>query len=891
MSNTTQNLSLFKWDATNATDKASRFNIPVSLNENWDNIDAFAGQIREVIGTATDTFSTSETYEVGDIVIHNKALYKCTTAVTTAGEFNSNNWTEISIKDLIDEIKQELEGKVDKVTGKGLSTEDYTTAEKTKLAGIATGAEVNVIETVKVNGTALTPSNKAVDVSVPTKTSDLSNDSGFIDKDVNNLTNYYDKNAVDTKISAVYKYKGTVSTYNDLPSTNLTIGDVYNIETADSTHGVKAGDNVAWNGTAWDVLAGTVDLSGYQTKIDSSHKLESDLVDDTNSTHKFVTSEEKTQISTNATDIDNIKDGTEIDSFGDVETALAEKQDEIDALVEENSTLKKQIPTAHISTTSTQLTDSADELPIEHVKLKGATSQQQYEGYNLIDSSIFSEKTQDGITLTKDSFGNLILNGTATAGRLWTVNFPETKILSAGAYSATITKNTTIGTKLTVSLGNNGETVLGTSVQPNIGIKNISFEQDTSYNQLRMYFQEGTTFSNYKLNYMFLAGTYTTIESIPSYEPYTGGQASPNPSYPQDIHRVTGECNEKVQNDNLLPYPYSDSSKSSNGIDWTVNSDGSIKVNGTGTTSTSYFNCVSQSIGLYLPAGTYTFSINSNASIRGTVANKENVQQVIGTFSTGNSKVTFTLTKPYTLTFVLAVNVGATVDNVTIYPYLIKGSTAPDDYIPHAEQNAPLSLGNIEAYEGDEIQISYVQKAGYKKVTGANLVQNMGKTVFNGSENWYIAGQGFFYYINSEIKIASSGASKEVLSDTYLGDMYNHVYNGLDDYIISSHTVAGRICVRDSRFSTVNDFKENLTNNPITVIYPLATPVTTPITDPTLLAQLETLINMKTYKNITNIESTGADLALVIEFDYYQDMSTLNDRLDELEARIELLEE
>lgn len=34
--------------------------------------------------------------------------------------------------------------KVDKVTGKGLSTEDYTTAEKTKLAGIAEGAEVNV---------------------------------------------------------------------------------------------------------------------------------------------------------------------------------------------------------------------------------------------------------------------------------------------------------------------------------------------------------------------------------------------------------------------------------------------------------------------------------------------------------------------------------------------------------------------------------------------------------------------------------------------------------------------------------------------------------------------------------------------------------------------------
>ena len=42
------------------------------------------------------------------------------------------------------------------------------------------GYQTNVIETVKVNGTALTPTNKAVDVTVPTKTSDLTNDDGFI---------------------------------------------------------------------------------------------------------------------------------------------------------------------------------------------------------------------------------------------------------------------------------------------------------------------------------------------------------------------------------------------------------------------------------------------------------------------------------------------------------------------------------------------------------------------------------------------------------------------------------------------------------------------------------------------------------------------------------------
>lgn len=80
---------------------------------------------------------------------------------------------------LISKIKTALGGKVDAVSGKGLSTNDYTNAEKQKLSGIASGAQANVIESVKVNGTALTPSSKAVDVTVPTKTSQLTNDSGY----------------------------------------------------------------------------------------------------------------------------------------------------------------------------------------------------------------------------------------------------------------------------------------------------------------------------------------------------------------------------------------------------------------------------------------------------------------------------------------------------------------------------------------------------------------------------------------------------------------------------------------------------------------------------------------------------------------------------------------
>ena len=187
---------------------------------------------------------------------------------------------------------------VAKEAGKVLSTNDFTNAYKTKLDGIEAGAnktvvdeslnkestnpvqnkviatkleeitsqggEPNTIDTIKVNGSPLEPDgSKAVDISVPTKVSQLQNDSGY-QTAANVEQTLTSKNyATKSDISSVYKYKGSVETYAELPESEQQIGDVYNVETADSSHGVKAGDNVAWNGTAWDVLSGTVDLSNY----------------------------------------------------------------------------------------------------------------------------------------------------------------------------------------------------------------------------------------------------------------------------------------------------------------------------------------------------------------------------------------------------------------------------------------------------------------------------------------------------------------------------------------------------------------------------------------------------------------------------------------------------
>lgn len=64
-------------------------------------------------------------------------------------------------------------------------------------------------------------------------------------------------------LTTVYQYKGSVATYADLPTTGQKVGDVWNVETADPDHGIKTGDNVAWDGAQWDILGGNHDLSGY----------------------------------------------------------------------------------------------------------------------------------------------------------------------------------------------------------------------------------------------------------------------------------------------------------------------------------------------------------------------------------------------------------------------------------------------------------------------------------------------------------------------------------------------------------------------------------------------------------------------------------------------------
>lgn len=125
--------------------------------------------------------------------------------------------------------------------------------------------------------------------------------------------------AINTKASTAYKYKGSKATYEELPAEGNQTGDVWNVVAAHGT--TPAGTNYAWTGTEWDALGGLVDLSTYQTKAIT--------IDGAATTVEAAIAANKTSVTNNATAID--KNKTDIETISGsvkgLDTLVKSKQD------------------------------------------------------------------------------------------------------------------------------------------------------------------------------------------------------------------------------------------------------------------------------------------------------------------------------------------------------------------------------------------------------------------------------------------------------------------------------------------------------------------------------------------------------------------------------------
>lgn len=183
-------------------------------------------------------------------------------------------------------------------------------------------------------------------------------------------------------VAAALDYKGTKDTYDDLPTEGNKKGDVWNVVGAHGT--TPAGTNYAWDGTQWDPLGGTIDLSGYYTKTQvddaiSAAKTELEAADTalegqittvTNQLNNkvdkvegsgLISDTDLNQIRTNKSDIESLQT-----SVGGKQEALTEGQ--AISITEENVIDVKLDPASDAA-----LSKSAEGLKVDLSGVKGST--------------------------------------------------------------------------------------------------------------------------------------------------------------------------------------------------------------------------------------------------------------------------------------------------------------------------------------------------------------------------------------------------------------------------------------------------------------------------------------------------------------------------------------
>lgn len=265
------------------------------------------------VNTVTGVKGNSESsYRTGNINI----------TPTNIGLGNVDNTSDLS-KPISTATQSALDGKVDKVSGKGLSSEDYTKAEKDKLAGIEAGAQVNTVTGVKGNAETnyrtgninITPTN--IGLGNVNNTSDLNKpvstaQQTALDKKVDKVTGYglskndftdtlknkLDGIAEGAQVNSITGVKGsseeTYRTGNvSISASNIGLGNVNN--TSDADKPISTATQTALNGK----VSTTVKVNGHALNADvtvSKNDVGLGNVDNTSDANKPVSTAQQTAL-------------------------------------------------------------------------------------------------------------------------------------------------------------------------------------------------------------------------------------------------------------------------------------------------------------------------------------------------------------------------------------------------------------------------------------------------------------------------------------------------------------------------------------------------------------------------------------------------------------------
>lgn len=579
----------------------------------------------------------------------------------------------------------------------------------------------------------------------------------------------------------------------------------------------------------------------------------------------------------------------------DLQQENASKTEQIEQLKSENEELKQLnqmqenwIPKGEVEGEYLSIKDST-RYPFKKLEISGNSWQEKREGYNIfnINNNYLAGQTVNlaGVDITFNTDGSITLNGTAKENDLYIVNqdyqIKPTKdfylvfehlggTISTTNYTTfTCTEVTDSGNIYTnnVPLGNSGTNT-----------SKITYNNADHYDGWRLYVQKNCVFTNYKIR------VWVSYKDTTEFEQYG---AMPSLDYPSQIRNCgdNGNVNFNVCNENFLEIDKG-KEKTFNGLTVSFLENGNIKINGTAEW-TSYVNLLNMSDGntnnfakRFFPLGDYYnyFNyisgkiLNSNFSVNlRTGALDDNSST---TLANGRNSSNYTLSdfkkgtiKDNLLVSYIWINKGASFENYEFNVQLKKEDLKPD-FILHESQSFtfPCKQGQV-IHEGDFLADDGVHHK--RKTTVYDGSDDEKFDVTKTSSSWE------FRILNSDIKVGQNGNEiPKVLCDKLPTVSVNTMWNKSDSGISIAYTSARILfSLADKSIVTVNDFRNFLSTNPLTVECELAEEIIEPYSEEQQLVYNE-IKKAISYKGGTNVFCTDP-LSCKFKATYFKDLETL----------------
>lgn len=502
------------------------------------------------------------------------------------------------------------------------------------------------------------------------------------------------------------------------------------------------------------------------------------------------------------------------------------------------------------------------------LKLYGKTTQAQTTGKNLLRSTATS-RTVNGVTFTVNADGTITINGTATENTWFAINTDMG--LQPGDY---ILSGNTGGEKnkyfLYVSINGNNKECLNSEV----GFTVADGDTNTAY----FVVYAGVTLNNHKVYPMIRLASVTDA----TYEPYSGGYASPSPNWAQPLINVGAgsDISVKVRGKNLLKNIATNSGY--NGITFTVTGDGGIKVTGTASALTTLTiterDFLSAGKYLMLPSRfgrTYVDVIAGGAQVV-----QSQVEQVMS----------FTIKEGDNAYARIVVPEGETVEAV-IYPAVYRASTADLTYEPYkdggnATFNTPNGLPGIPVNSGGNYTDDNGQQWTCDEVDFARgvYVQRVGRKLLDKNVNYgYSEGGGKPFISFSLPGAVMTGAYAQQIGLCNRMPFYTYANASAQDVVISSLSTTSTnygITVAPLGVTSVEEWLAFIDTRDIEILYQLAEPVETPLPSDVLKA-FNTLTSQYPATTVFNDAGVGMSISYVADIKSYIDQ-----RIAELTAAL-----